>query len=111
MTNSNNDIKIVRTQVSVKPRKLTGTWTFENKMADAAANSIRDEIDWDILCEIDHNRRYWVEIPFSESAKQAGKSEIKAWVKQTFGKGFFVFEDRIMFDREQDAEFFMLKWS
>ena len=111
MTNSNNDIKIVRTQVSVKPRKLTGTWTFENKMADAAANSIRDEVDWDILCEIDPSRKYWVEIPFSKSAKQAGKAEIKAWVKQTFGKGFFVFEDRIMFDREQDAEFFMLKWS
>jgi len=112
MTNSNNDIKIVKTQIETKSRKLKAKWTtFDSEVVDAAANSIRDEVDWDILCEIDPNRKYWVEIPFSKSAKQAGKAEIKAWVKQTFGKGFFVFEDRIMSDREQDAEFFMLKWS
>ena len=116
MTNSNSDIKIVRTQIEAKSRKLKGTWTFESstetEIMTIMSQDIQRDIDWQVMCEIDPNMKKWIEIPFSKSARAAGDAVIEAWAKETFNnRGYYVFSDRILFCRNADAEFFMLKWS
>lgn len=115
MTNSNNDIKIVRTQIEAKSRKLKATWTFESptetEILTIMSQDLQREIDWSVLCEIDPGRENWIRIPFSKSARAAGDAAIEAWAKETFPGGYYVFSDRILFGRAEDAEFFMLRWS
>ena len=116
MTNSNNDIKIVRTQIEAKSRKLTATWTFEpaaeTEIMTIMSQDIQRDIDWQVMCEIDPNMKKWIEIPFSKSARAAGDAVIEAWAKEAFNnRGYYVFSDRILFCRNADAEFFMLRWS
>jgi hypothetical protein len=113
MTNSNNDIKIVRTQIEAKSRKLAASWTVdvETEIMTIMSQDIQREIDWEVLCELDPGRKNWIGIPFSKSAQAAGDAAIKAWAKETFPGGYYVFSDRILFGRAEDAEFFMLRWS
>jgi hypothetical protein len=113
MTNSNSNIKIVRTQVNVPSRQLKATWTFdaEEELMTIMGLDIQREIDWNVLCEIDPGRKNWIEILFSKSAQAAGDAVIEAWAKETCQGGYYVFSDRILFGRAEDAEFFMLKWS
>jgi len=113
MANSNNDIKIVRTQVNVPSRKLKATWTLdpEEEIMTIMSQDIQKEIDWNVLCEINPDRKNWIGIPFSKSARAAGDAAIEAWAKETFPGGYYVFSDRILFGRAEDAEFFMLRWS
>ena len=115
MTNSNNDIKIVRTQIEAKSRKLAAKWTIESptetEIMTIMSQDIQREIDWQVLCELDPGRKNWIEIPFSKSAQAAGDAAIKAWCKETFPGRYYVFRDRILFGRAEDAEFFMLRWS
>jgi hypothetical protein len=115
MTNSNNDIKIVRTQIEAKSRKLAATWTFEpaaeTEIMTIMSQDIQRDIDWQVLCELDPGRKNWIEISFSKSARAAGDVMIEDWCKKTFQGGYYVFSDRILFGRAEDAEFFMLRWS
>jgi hypothetical protein len=114
MTNSNNDIKIVRTQIEAKSRKLTASWTVdvETEIMTIMSQDIQRDIDWQVMCEIDPNMKKWIEIPFSKSARAAGDAVIEAWAKEAFNnRGYYVFSDRILFCRNADAEFFMLRWS
>jgi len=115
MTNSNNDIKIVRTQIQAKSRKLAATWTVESpaetEIMTIMSQDIQRDIDWQVLCELDPGRKNWIEIPFSKSAQAAGDAAIEDWCKKTFQGGYYVFRDRILFGRAEDAEFFMLRWS
>ena len=116
MTNSNNDIKIVRTQIEAKSRKLAATWTVqpvvETEIMNIMSQDIQREIGWQVMCVIDPNMKKWIEIPFSKSARAAGDAAIEAWAKEAFNnRGYYVFSDRILFCRNADAEFFMLKWS
>jgi hypothetical protein len=115
MTNSNNDIKIVSTQIEAKSRKLTASWTFESstetEIMTTMSQDIQRDIDWQVMCEIDPNMKKWIEIPFSKSARAAGDAVIEAWSKETCQGGYYVFGDRILFCRNADAEFFMLRWS
>jgi hypothetical protein len=113
MTNSNNDIKIVKQQITAKSRKLSAKWTInaETEIMTVLGLDIQDEIDWGVLCEIDPDRKNWIELDFSDTAKEAGRDVIEAWCKETFNHGYFVFSNRIMFHREADAEFFLLRWS
>jgi hypothetical protein len=115
MTNSNNDIKIVRTKIEAKSRKLAAKWTIEPPMETEImtimSQDIQRDIDWQVMCEIDPNMKKWIEIPFSKSAQAAGDAAIEAWAKETFPGGYYVFSDRILFGRKEDAEFFMLRWS
>jgi hypothetical protein len=114
MTNSNNDIKIVRTQIEAKSRKLVASWTVdvETEIMTIMSQDIQRDIDWQVMCEIDPNMKKWIEIPFSKSARAAGDAVIEAWAKEAFNnRGYYVFSDRILFCRNADAEFFMLRWS
>ena len=113
MTNNNNDIKIVRTQIEAKSRKLAASWTVdvETEITTIMSQDIQREIDWEVLCELDPGRKNWIGIPFSKSARAAGDAAIEAWAKETFPGGYYVFSDRILFGRKEDAEFFMLRWS
>ena len=113
MTNSNNDIKMVKQQITAKSRKLTASWTVdvETEIMSLMSQDIQDEIDWQVLCDIDPDRKNWIELDFSDTAKKAGRDVIEAWCKETFKHGYFVFSNRIMFHREADVEFFLLRWS
>jgi hypothetical protein len=116
MTNSNNDIKIVRTQIEAKSRKLKASWTVESptetEILTIMSQDLQRDIDWSVLCKIDPGRKNWIEIPFSKSAQAAGDAVIEAWAKEAFNnRGYYVFSDRILFCRNADAEFFMLRWS
>jgi hypothetical protein len=113
MTNSNNDIKIVKQQITAKSRKLSARWTVDSatEILTVLSQDIQYEVDWQVLCEIDPDRKHWIELDFSDTAKEAGRDVIEAWCKETFKHGYFVFSERIMFHREQDAEFFLLRWS
>ena len=113
-----NDTKIVKAQIEAKTRKLQATWTLEPQQSaiiDTAMNyladDIADEIDWEVLCKLNKTTENWIEIQFSKDAKKSGKRVIKKWAKKTFGHGFFVFYDRILFAREEDATLFALRWS
>jgi hypothetical protein len=76
------------------------------------SQDIQRDIDWQVLCELDPGRKNWIEIPFSKSARAAGDAVIEAWAKEAFNnRGYYVFSDRILFCRNADAEFFMLRWS
>lgn len=113
MTNSNNNIKIVKQQITAKSRKLSARWTVdvETEIMTIMGREIQDEIDWEVLCDIDPDRKHWIELNFSDTAKEAGRDVIEAWCKETFNHGYFVFSNRIMFHREADVEFFLLRWS
>lgn len=111
----NGNIQIVKTQIAAKTRKLAATWTVqpvvETEIMTILSGEIQKEVDWEILCEVDPGRKHWVELKFSKTARAAGDAAIEAWCKETFAdRGYFVFTDRIMFDRAEDAEFFMLRW-
>jgi hypothetical protein len=113
-----DDIKIVKTQIEAKTRKLQATWTLESQQSyiiDTAMNNladnIADEIDWEVLCKLNETTENWIEIQFSKDAKNAGKRVIRKWVQQTFKNGVFVFSNRVMFAREEDAVLFALRWS
>ncbi|CAB5215004.1 hypothetical protein UFOVP190_355 [uncultured Caudovirales phage] len=111
----NSNIHIVKTQIEAKSRKLAATWTVqpvvETEIMTILSGEIQKEVDWEILCEVDPGRKHWVELKFSKTAKAAGDAAVEAWCKETFvDRGYFVFTDRIMFDRAEDAEFFMLRW-
>jgi hypothetical protein len=113
MTNSNNDIKMVKQQITAKSRKLSATWTVDSatEILIVLSQDIQYEVDWQVLCEIDPTRKQWINLDFSDTAKEAGRDVIEAWCKETFKHGYFVFSERIMFHHEQDAEFFLLRWS
>ena len=113
MTNSNNDIKMVKQQITAKSRKLKASWTvdIETEIMTVMSQDIQYEIDWQVLCEIDPDRKNWIELDFSDTAKKAGRDVIEAWCKETFNHGYFVFSTSIMFHRDQDVEFFLLRWS
>jgi hypothetical protein len=113
MTNSNNDIKIVKQQITAKSRKLSAKWTVDSatEILTVLSQDIQYEVDWQVLCEIDPDRKHWINLDFSDTAKEAGRDVVEAWCKETFKHGYFVFSERIMFHREQDAEFFLLRWS
>lgn len=115
MTNNNYDIKIVKTQIEAKSRKLAATWTIESptetQIMTIMSQDIQRDIDWQVMCDIDPDRKNWIGIPFSKSARAAGDAAIEAWAKETFPGGYYVFSDRILFGRAEDAEFFMLRWS
>ena len=113
MTNSNNNIKIVKQQITAKSRKLKASWTVdvETEIMSLMSQDIQDEIDWQVLCDIDPDRKHWIKLDFSDTAKEAGRDVIEAWCKETFNHGYFVFSNRIMFHREADVEFFLLRWS
>jgi hypothetical protein len=111
----NSNIQIVKTQIIAKTRKLAATWTFEpaaeTEIMTIMSQDIQRDIDWQVLCELDPGRKHWVELQFSKTARAAGDAAIEAWCKETFvDRGYFVFTDRVMFDRAEDAEFFMLRW-
>ena len=113
MTNSNNDIKMVKQQITAKSRKLSAKWTVDSatEILTVLSQDIQYEVDWQVLCEIDPDRKHWINLDFSDTAKEAGRDVVEAWCKETFKHGYFVFSERIMFHREQDAEFFLLRWS
>lgn len=113
MTNSNNDIKMVKQQITAKSRKLKASWTvdIETEIMTVMSQDIQYEVDWQVLCDIEPDRKHWIELDFSDTAKEAGRDVIEAWCKETFNHGYFVFSNRIMFHRDQDAEFFLLRWS
>ena len=113
MTNSNNDIKIVKQQITAKSRKLSASWTVDKatEILTVLREDMPYEIDWQVLCDIDPDRKHWIELDFSDTAKEAGRDVIEAWCKETFNHGYFVFSNRIMFHREADVEFFLLRWS
>jgi hypothetical protein len=113
MTNSNNNIKIVKQQITEKSRKLKVSWTVdvETEIANLIGQDIQYEVDWQVLCDIDPDRKHWIELDFSDTARKAGRDVIETWCKETFKHGYFVFSERIMFGREVDAEFFLLRWA
>ena len=89
MTNSNNDIKMVKQQITAKSRKLKASWTvdIETEIMTVMSQDIQYEIDWQVLCEIDPDRKNWIELDFSDTAKKAGRDVIEAWCKETFKHG------------------------
>jgi hypothetical protein len=113
MTDSNKEFNIVKQQVTAKSRKLSAKWTVDNatEILTVLSQDIQYEVDWQVLCEIDPDRKHWIELDFSDTAKEAGRDVIEAWCKETFNHGYFVFSNRIMFHREADVEFFLLRWS
>lgn len=113
MTDSNKEFNIVKQQVTAKLRKLSASWTVDNatKILTVMGQDIQYEIDWKVLCDIDPDRKHWIELNFSDTAKKAGRDAIEAWCKETFKHGYFMFSNRVMFHSEADAEFFLLRWS
>jgi hypothetical protein len=113
MTDSNKEFNIVKQQITAKSRKLKASWIvdIDTEIVNLMSQDIQYEIDWQVLCDIDPNRKNWIELDFSETAKEAGRDVIEAWCKETFKHGYFMFSNRVMFLREQDAEFFLLRWS
>lgn len=113
MTNSNNDIKMVKQQITAKSRKLSAKWTVDSatEILTVLSQDIQYEVDWQVLCEIDPDRKHWINLDFSDTAKEAGRDMVEAWCKETFKHGYFMFSDRVMFHSEADAEFFLLRWS
>ena len=113
MTDSNKEFNILKQQIAAKSRKLSAKWTVdvETEIMTIMGREIQDEVDWGVLCEIDPDRKHWIELDFSDTAKEAGRDVIEAWCKETFKHGYFIFSERIMFHSEADAEFFLLRWS
>jgi hypothetical protein len=113
MTDSNKEFNIVKQQITAKSRKLSAKWTvdIETEIVTVLGQDMQYEIDWKVLCDIDPDRKQWIKIDFSETAKEAGRDVIEAWCKETFKHGYFMFSNRVMFHHEADAEFFLLRWS
>lgn len=114
MTDSNKKYETLKQQIAAKSIQISATWTLdtvEEKIMTVMGREIQDEVDWGVLCSIDPDKKHWIELDFSDTAKEAGRDVIEAWCKETFNHGYFVFSNRIMFHREADAEFFLLRWS
>jgi hypothetical protein len=114
MTDSKKEFNILKQQIAAKSIQLAATWTLDavdEEILTEMGREIQDEVDWGVLCEIDPDRKHWIELDFSDTAKEAGRDVIEAWCKETFNHGYFVFSNRIMFHREADVEFFLLRWS
>jgi len=112
MTDSNKEFNIVKQQITAKSRKLSARWTVVNatEILTVLGQDMQYEIDWKVLCDIDPDRKHWIELDFSDTAKEAGRDVIEAWCKETFKHGYFMFSNRVMFHSEADAEFFLLRW-
>jgi hypothetical protein len=83
---------------------------YEDQLANIMAKNIQDEIDWQILNDMGFGHD-WIEIKYSDYARDAGSEAIKEWCGDKFTYGFFAFSDRIMISVEEDVVKFMLRWS
>jgi hypothetical protein len=113
--------KIAKSQVSTTMRTLLTSvidcdssrpfdFDAEQAIADMLAYDIQDDIDWEVLSKLIDTSN-WIEIRLSKDTKKIGKRIVRKWVQQTFKNGVFVFSDRVMFAREEDAVLFALRWS
>jgi hypothetical protein len=111
--------KIVNTQVSTTMRTLLTSvidcdsfhsFDGEQEIADILAYDIQDDIDWQVLSKLIDTSN-WTEIRLTKDTKKIGKRIVRKWVEKTFKNGVFVFSNRVMFAREEDAVLFALRWS
>ena len=86
---------------------------LEQELAEKLSNGMAEEIDWDLLCDM-LKEVGWVKVAISEPWSNMTSSfahEIKEWCKENI-KGHYKARGRVwLFEKEQDAEWFMLRWS
>jgi hypothetical protein len=86
---------------------------LEQELAEKLSNEMAKEIDWELMVAMMISVGWIkVSIPNSWSDMTASFSrEIKEWCKENV-KGHYNNRGRVwLFEKEQDAEWFMLRWS
>ena len=113
--------KITKAQVSTTMRTLLTSvidcdssrpfdFDAEQEIADILAYDFQDDIDWQVLSKLIDTSN-WTEIRLTKDTRNIGKRIVRKWVEKTFKNGVFVFSNRVMFAREEDAVLFALRWS
>ena len=111
--------KITKSQVSTTMRTMLTSvvecdsfhsFDAEQEIADILAYDFQDEIDWQALSKLIDTSN-WTEIRLTKDTRKIGKRIVKKWVEKTFKHGTFVFSNRVMFAKEEDAVLFALRWS
>lgn len=112
---------MVYTKMDMKLRQLTSAWTVELKedsnpqygadVEDEVARILQEEIDWEILCDI-MVRAGWTKVETTWEVKPVEEIyELKVWCDTNLtghrkGRGKVW-----LFEKAEDAEWFMLRWS
>jgi hypothetical protein len=85
---------------------------LEQELAEKLSNEMAEEIDWGLLCDL-LTEVGWVKVAISEPWSNMTSSfahEIKEWCKENL-KGHYKARGRVwVFEKAQDAEWFMLRW-
>lgn len=86
---------------------------LEHELADKMSRQLAEEIDWELLCEI-LKTLGWTTVSITESWSKIPASyahEIKEWCKENL-KGLYKGRgSHWVFEKEQDAEWFILRWA
>ena len=82
----------------------------EQEIADILAYDIQGDIDWQALSKLIDTSN-WTEIRLTKDTRKIGKRIVKKWAEKTFKHGTFVFSNRVMFAKAEDAVLFALRWS
>ncbi len=115
-------MNIIKQEIKEKTHKLNAKWTFEldkaqvPNIAKEALNdlskTIQEEIDWEIMCEMLKKFGYSkVEMKWPDRINEVQAHMIKEWCRANL-KGHYQGRSNIwMFEKEQDAVLFSLRWS
>ncbi len=85
---------------------------LEQELAEKLSNEMAEGIDWGLLCDL-LTEVGWVKVAISEpwsNMTALFAHEIKEWCKENI-KGHYKARGRVwVFEKAQDAEWFMLRW-
>ena len=100
-------------------KKTKVTWTIdpesdlETEISEELSKVLQEEIDWELLMDMMISVG-WTKVTISEPWSNMTASfahEIKEWCREHL-KGHYNGRGRVwMFEKAQDAEWFMLRWS
>lgn len=114
-------MNIIKQEIKEKSRKLTAKWTvtyetmepdLKREIEDELANTLKEEIDWGIMCDMMVKLGYTkVEMKWPERINEVLAHEIKEWCRATL-QGHYQGRSNIwLFAKEKDAVLFSLRWA
>ena len=112
-------MNITKQQIEEKSRKLASKWTVTLEHGDADYNAnyeevakvLQEEIDWEVMIDI-MTEAGWTKIEMSWPHRMSAVDayEVKEWCRANL-QGHYQGRARIwLFEKEQDATMFVLRW-
>ena len=88
---------------------MTATQVLEKQYADAAAQAIAEEIDWELISDMMVSAG-WTIVNLSRFKDRYHAIDIDSWIEENCSGKHMKRSKTYVFEKSQDAEWFSLRW-